>query len=81
MTHIKRESKIWYTPKKRNSKITYDYFRSLKIEKKKKKKKRRRKYCGRDVFGNKIVTKVSLQISSIAHVVEVYKLTQHLLNF
>ena len=42
-------------------------------KKKKKKKKRRRKYCGRDVFGNKIVTKVSLQISSIAHVVEVYK--------
>ena len=66
MAHIKRESKIWYTPKKRNSKITYDYFRSLKIKKKKKKKKK-------DVFWNKIVTKVSLQISSIAHVVEVYK--------
>ena len=53
----------------------------LRSKKRKKKKKRRRKYCGRDVFGNKIVTKVSLQISSIAHVVEVYKLTQHLLNF
>ena len=38
MAHIKRESKIWYIPKKRNSKITYDYFRSLKIKKKKKKK-------------------------------------------
>ena len=35
----------------------------------KKKKKKKNKY----VFWNKIFTKVSLQISSIAHVVEVYK--------
>ena len=69
-----------YTKKKETAKSLMNISYPLR-SKKKKKKRRRRKYCGRDVFGNKIVTKVSLQISSIAHVVEVYKLTQHLLNF
>ena len=68
-----------YTKKKETAKSLMTI--SDPLRSKKKKKRRRRKYCGRDVFGNKIVTKVSLQISSIAHVVEVYKLTQHLLNF
>ena len=72
-----------YTKKKETAKSLMTISDPLRSKKKKKKKRRRRrrKYCGRDVFGNKIVTKVSLQISSIAHVVEVYKLTQHLLNF
>ena len=71
-----------YTKKKETAKSLMTISDPLRSKKKKKKRRRRRrKYCGRDVFGNKIVTKVSLQISSIAHVVEVYKLTQHLLNF
>ena len=63
-----------YTKKKETAKSLMTISDPLRSKKKKKKKRRRRrKYCGRDVFGNKIVTKVSLQISSIAHVVEVYK--------
>ena len=64
MAHIKRESKIWYTPKKRNSKITYDYFRSLKIEKKKKKKKKEEEST---VAEMRLGTKLSLKFHCKFH--------------